>query len=164
MKTIQIYLHGENTREPKLVEVAEEASVKDVINKYQKEFPNSGQADEVEFFIEDEEEHRHKDEAGEKGGIKRKVHIHCHRCKKVAVSVSYNGQTITVNVPPSTTTKKILKQAVKKFNISDSDAADLLLKLGDGIVLQPGDHIGSFVAFPNCSIQLSLTPNKQVQG
>ena len=32
MKTIQIYLHGENSRDPKLVEVSEEASVKDVIN------------------------------------------------------------------------------------------------------------------------------------
>jgi hypothetical protein len=164
MKTIQIYLHGENNRDPKLVEVSEEASVKDVINKYQQEFPNSGEADEVEFFVEDEEDHRHKHEVGEKGGIKKKVHIHCHRCKKVSVAVEYNGQTITLNMPPSTTAKKILKQAAKKFNISEGDAADLLLKLADSTVLQPGDHIGSFVAFPHCSINLLLTPNKQVQG
>ena len=101
MKTIQIYVHGENNREPKLVEVSEEASVKDVVNKYLQEFPNSGGPEDVEFFVEDEEEQRPKEETGEKGGIKRKVHIHCHRCKKVSVAVEYNGQTITLNVPPS---------------------------------------------------------------
>lgn len=164
MKTIQIYVHGENNREPKLVEVSEEASVKDVINKYHLEFPNSGESEEVEFFVEDEEDHRHKHETGEKGGIKKKDHIHCHRCKKVSVAVEYNGHTITLNVPPSTTAKKILKQATKKFNISEGDAADLLLKLNDGTVLQPGDHVGSFVAFPHCNINLLLTANKQVQG
>lgn len=164
MKTVQIYLHGENNRDPKLVEVSEEASVKEVINKYQQEFPNSGNTEDVEFFVEDEEEHRSKDEIGEKGGIKRKNHIHCHRCKKVSVAVEYNGQTITLNLPPSTTAKKILKQAAKKFNISEGDAADLLLKLADATVLQPGDHIGSFVSFPHCSISLLLTANKQVQG
>ncbi|WP_156123701.1 hypothetical protein [Flavihumibacter sp. ZG627] len=164
MKTIQIYVHGENNREPKLVEVSDEASVKDVINKYQQEFPGSGNPDEVELFLEDEEDHKQKDEIGGKGGIKKKVHIHCHRCKKVSVTIEYNGQTITQNVPPSTTAKKILKKSAKEFNISDGDAADLLLKLSDGTVLQPGDHIGSFVAFPNCSISLLLTANKQVQG
>ncbi len=164
MKTIQIYVHKENNREPKLVEVSEEASVKDVVNKYLQEFPNSDSPEDVEFFVEDEDEQRPKEETGEKGGIKRKVHIHCHRCKKVSVAVEYNGQTITLNVPPSTTAKKILKQAAKKFNISEGDAADLLLKLSDGTVLQPGDHIGSFAAFPHCSISLSLTANKQVQG
>ena len=118
----------------------------------------------MEFFVEDEEDQRHKHEAVEKVGIKKKIHIHCHRCKKVSVAVEYNGQTITLNVPPSTTAKKILKQAAKKFNISEGDAADLLLKLADSTVLQPGDHIGSFVAFPHCSINLLLTANKQVQG
>ncbi len=164
MKTVQIYVHGENNRDPKLVEVSEEATVKDIISKYHQEFPDSGTPDEVELFLEDEEEHRHKDEPGEKAGIKKRVHIHCHRCKKVNVTVEYNGQAITLHVPPSTTSKKILKKAAKEFKISDGDAADLLLKLHDSTVLQSTDHIGSFVAFPHCSIKLLLTPTKQVQG
>lgn len=164
MKTIQIYVHGENDRESKLVEVSENASVREILTKYQQEFPGSGSSDEIELFIEDEEEYKAKDEAGENAGIKNRVHVHCHRCKKVKVAVEYNGQSITLHVAPSATAKKILKKAAKDFKISDGDAADLLLKLHDGTVLQPTDHIGSFVAFPHCHLKLLLTANKQVQG
>jgi hypothetical protein len=165
MKTIQLYLHSENCREPKLVEVSTEATVADIINKYREvmNLPDA-KVDEIELFLEDEDDPKNKGHHHEHVGIKKRHHIHCHRCQKVAVSIEYNGQVKTLSVPPSATGAMILKKAAKEFHISDKDAADLVIKLPDGNVLQKTDHIGSFVSFPHCEIKLSLIHNTQVQG
>lgn len=164
MKTIKIYLHGENNRDPKLIEVSEDASVNEVIIKYNQEFSTSYKLEDVELFIEDEEGLKQKDEVGEKAGLKMKAHIHCHRCKKIAVVISYNGENKQFHFPPSITAKVILRQGVHAFNISPSDAGDYLLKLDDKTILQPSDHIGSYASFPHCQVILFLTPTKPVQG
>ncbi len=47
MNKLQIYVHGENNRDPKLVKVAEKASVNEIISKYQQEFFVPGSADDI---------------------------------------------------------------------------------------------------------------------
>ncbi|MCC7302469.1 MAG: hypothetical protein IT233_07500 [Bacteroidia bacterium] len=165
MKTIQLYLNGEGCPEPKLVEVSAEATIADVINKY-REVANlhDAKVDEIELFFEDEEQPKNKGHHIEQAGIKKRHRVHCHRCRKVAVTVEYNGQIKVLSVPPSATGAMILKKAAKEFNISEKDAADLILKLPNGNVLQKTDHIGSFVASPHCEIKLLLIHNTQVQG
>lgn len=164
MNKTQIYVHGENSREPKLIEVPENASVKDIINKYQQEFPDTGTSDEIELFIEDEEDPKQKNQPDEKDWFKKRGHIQCHRCKKIAVTIVYNGDDKSFTFSPSTTTKKILKKAILAFGINEADAGDYLLKLDDRTILQPSDHIGSFTSFPGCQVKLFLTPTKPVQG
>ena len=164
MNKLQIYVHGENSRESKLVEVAENASVSDILNKYTQVFPGMGSADEIELFLEDEEDPKPMELSGEKAGIKKRMHVHCHRCKKIAVTVVYNGEDKSFTFAPSATAKKILKKAIHAFNISEADAGDYLLKLDDKTILQPSDHIGSFTSFPRCQVKLFLTPTKPVQG
>jgi hypothetical protein len=164
MNKMQIYVHSENNREPKLVEVAENASVADLIGMYQNELTVAGSADGINLFIEDEDEPKAKDAAGEKHGLKKRVHVHCHRCKKVSVAVGYNGDTKSLSFPPSTTVKKVMKKVVKEFGIEEADAGDYLLKLEEGTVLQPADHIGSFASHPHCQVKFFLTPTKPIQG
>lgn len=164
MNKIQVYVHGENSREPKLIEVPENALINDIIKIYQQEFPNSGAAEEIEIFLQDEEDARQKEQSCEKAGIKKKVHIHCHRCKRIAVTIIYNGDDKSFTFSPSATAKEILKRAIHAFNINETDAGDYLLKLDDKTILQPSDHIGSFTSFPRCQVKLFLTPTKPVQG
>lgn len=164
MNKIQIYVHGENSRDPKLVEVPENASVKEIINLYQQQFSAAGSLDEIELFLEDEEDPKQKDHSGERDGIKKRIHIHCHRCRKIAVTIVYNGDDKTFTFSPSATAKKILKKAIHAFHINEADAGDYLLKLDDKTILQPSDHIGSFATFPHCQVKLFLTPTKPVQG
>ena len=164
MDKIQIYLHGENHRDPKLIEVSENASVQEIISIYNKEFPGSGNETEIELFVEDEHDARQKHLKGEEHGIKKRHHVHCHRCKKVNVSVSYNSETKLFSVAPSTTVKKIEKEALKEFKINEADAGDFLLKLEDGTVLQSTEHIGSFTSYHNCQVSLYLTATKPIQG
>lgn len=163
MNKIEIYVHGEGSRDPKLVEVAESASVKDLLNYYRQAFPGAGTSDDVELFFEDEEEPKEKGHFGG-AGIKKRIHIHCHRCRKIAVTIFYNGEDKQFSFPPSATARQILKKAIHAFQISEADAGDYLLKLDDKTILQPTDHIGSFASFPRCEVRLFLTPTKPVQG
>jgi hypothetical protein len=135
MNKIQVYVHGENSRDPKLIEVPENATVSDIINAYQATFPNAGNQEEIEIFLEDKEEPIHRDHSGDKTGIKKKDHFHCHRCKKIAVTIFYNGEDKQVHFSPSITAKVILKKAVHTFNINESDAGDYLLKLRQNFVI-----------------------------
>lgn len=164
MKTIQIYGHFENVREPKLVEVPEHGSVNDVLTNVEREFGFAPNGHGSNVFLEDEESPLQKEDNAEKAGIKKKSHVHCHRCQKVQVTVFYNGEDKPLSFPPSATGKNILKKAVKAFSIQEADAGDYLLKLEDKTVLQPTDHIGSFVSYPHCEVKLFLTPTKPVQG
>jgi hypothetical protein len=164
MNKFEIYMHGENQRDPKLVEVSENASVQEIIKIYRTEFPGSGEETEIELFVEDEQDAKPKHHKGEEHGIKKRHHVHCHRCKKVNVSVSYNSETKSFSVAPSTTVKKIEKEALKEFKINEADAGDFLLKLEDGTVLQPTEHIGSFTSHHHCQVSLFLTATKPIQG
>lgn len=164
MDKITIYIHGENHRDPKLVEVSENASIAEIIGIYSKEFPGSGDEHEIELFVEDEQDFKQKHLKGEEHGIKKRHHIHCHRCKKVNVLVTYNSETKSFSVAPSATIKKIEKDALKEFKINEADAGDFLLKLEDGTVLQPTEHIGSFASHDQCKVSLFLTAAKPIQG
>lgn len=164
MSNIQIYLHGENIRDPKLVEVSEEAFIKDIINSYREAFPNEGEVEEIFVFLEDEDEHKHHDHRGEEHGIKRRAHFHCHRCKRISVSVAYNHETKSLSFAPSATIKKVKKEVLHAFDIKESDAGDMLLKLENGTVLQSIEHIGSFAPHHHCEVKLFLTPAKPIQG
>ena len=160
MKRVQLYLHAENIPEIKRVEVSEILNQAELLQTLTEAFPSQANGSDVFCFIEDEE----TDLKGKFDKVKPKMHIHCHRCQKVAVSVIYNGQTRIINIPPSTTAAKLLKKVTKEFGISEVDAANLVLKLADRSTLETTSHIGSFVSFPACSINLYLTPNQQVQG
>ncbi len=121
----------------------------------------------VECFIEDKESPSEKSATTASLKIEKRSHVHCHRCKKVAVAITYNGKEEKISVPPQTVAEKIFKLAIKAFNISSSDrGSNLVLRLdnGQGQILQDDDHIGSFVNYPACHITLFLTPKKQVQG
>ncbi|HLZ16818.1 MAG TPA: hypothetical protein VKQ08_07250, partial [Cyclobacteriaceae bacterium] len=158
-----IYLHAENNREPKSVEVPDHATVEEIILICQQYFPN-GTTEEIFLFVEDDETPRERHVHHGEAGIQHHHHIHCHRCKMVDVIVIYNGDDKSFPVAPSTTVKKLLQKVIHAFHISDQDAGDYVLKLDDKTILKPSDHIGSFTTFPRCHVKLFLTPIKPING
>jgi hypothetical protein len=164
MNKNQIYVHGENNREPKLIEISEKISEVEIIEIYKDEFDAKHHEEVIEIFLEDEETLPFKNGHGPQHEFKKRSHIHCHRCKKITVTVFYNGDDKPVQFPPSVTAKVILKKAVSLFGIKEEDSSEYLLKLEDATILQPSDHIGSFAAYPQCQVKLFLTPTKPVQG
>ena len=164
METIEIYLHGENCQEAKIIEIPVNSKIGDIIAVYHNSMNPDAKMEEIELFFEDDDDMKNKEHEIGQAGIKKRHHVHCHRCKKVTVTIDYNGQVIHLKVAPSNTGERILKLAAKEFKIAEGDIGDLYLKLPDGTTLDPDAHIGSYVHHPKCEITLTLINNNQVQG
>ncbi|MDI1233377.1 MAG: hypothetical protein PSX81_03735 [bacterium] len=161
-KSIQIFLHSENTKEPKLVDVAENATVDQICMKNNEVFHNPDDS-EVKFLVFNEDEDAPIEKKMGKIENGKRPRIHCHRCSKVDVSVNYMDKTISLSSSPSFTIHKIRFKAAKELNISEADAADLVIMFNNE-VLSDTSHIGSYVSYPDCKIKLSLVPDKRVNG
>ena len=164
MKSTQIYLHAENTKEPKLIEVLEERTLIEIIKEHNIIEVDEIQSEELYVFLEDNDEPLLLEHTIEKHEIKRRAHIHCHRCHRIEVTIIYNGKSFTIKVAPSTTGTKLLKMAITEFKITQSDAADLEFQFENKEVFPLNAHIGSFVKYPNCKVILYLVPIKKIQG
>jgi len=161
---IEIYLHGAGTTEEKIIHVPEDATVRDVLEAARK----AGVSVDADTFliVEDADDELPSDARLRDHGVKHKHHLHCHRCRKVEVSVTFNGQVKSRKFAPGRKVKRVLKWAVEAFNLTGVDAENKELRLGgaDGKILQSQQHIGSFVSAPKCSLDLYLTAIVEVQG
>jgi len=160
----KIYLHGENDRAIKPVEIAADAAYQDVLEIFKREFEIADLAQDYFLFFEEDEILADGTEVSIELEIVHKGHYHGHRCKVIKTVVSYNSQTKEFNFKPSATGKKVLEAISEKLGISPVDAVDLLLKVDENTIVQGTDHIGSFVGHHDCSLRLMLVSDKVVQG
>jgi hypothetical protein len=163
---IELFVHTQNGVDPKLIKVSEESTVTEVLEIIVAAGGHGGKVEEeILVFTEDCDEpiehHRKLSECE----IRHRHHIHCHRCRKVEVSVFYNAEHRKA-FSPGTTVKRVLEWAVKAFKLSPTDAADkiLVLKGNPSEELPTDAHIGSFAAPHHCSVELCLTAPVEVQG
>ena len=93
------------------------------------------------------------------------VHIHCHRCRRVKTSVSYNGRDRHHQFSPAATVETARRWAVDKFKIPATDAERLFLwLLGSEQPLDGTKHLGDLAQSPDCELALLLLPDPRVQG
>jgi len=163
-KMKKVYLHGENDRAIKEVEIAADAAHHHLLEVFKREFQITDTAGDYVLFFEEDEIFADGTEVKVEFEIIHKGHYHAHRCKVIKTTVSYNGQTAAFHFKPAATGKRVLHAVIHKFGISPVDAADLLLKVDDKTIVQPTDHIGSFVGHHDCSLALMLVADKVVQG
>ena len=161
---IEIYLHGAGTTEEKIIKVPEDATVRDVLEAAK----NAGLAVDADtiILVEDAEDELAGDARLCDQGVKNKHHLHYHRCRKVEVAVTFNGQVKSRKFAPSRKVKRVLKWAVEAFELNGVDAENKELRVGgaSGTILQSQQHIGSFVHAPKCHLDLYLTAIVEVQG
>jgi hypothetical protein len=163
-KHIQLYLHGAGTADEKIIEVPENATVHDVIAEAKK--LGFAQDFEAALFVEDsdtESDHKHR---LHECGIKHKHHIHVHHCRKIAVTMNFNGVDKTHSFAPGSRVSRVLQWAVNAFQLHGVDAKNKELRLGgtNGTVLTANQHIGSFAHPPQCGVTVYLTGIVEVQG
>jgi hypothetical protein len=166
MKKIELYVHSHNGVDPKLVQASEESTVTEFLEIIGIAGGPAGTAEsEIFVFTEDCDEPVERHRRLSELEIRHRHHIHCHSCRKVQVSVFYNGEHHET-FGPATTVKRVLKWAVKAFKLSPTDAADKILVLkGNGNEELPLDaHIGSYTKLHHCSVELCLTAPVEVQG
>jgi hypothetical protein len=165
----QIHLYGEGQPTPIVIDLHENATALELIVIAQKAgaLPAGIEAKEFLAFVVDVEEpvahdHRVHDP---KGGAHRPP-IHCHRCHKIEITVTFNLAKHARFFAPSTHVSRILQWAIHEFGLTGPDTANKELRLGSttGQILQDKAPIGSYVGHPHCSALLYLTDIVQVQG
>jgi hypothetical protein len=165
-KIIELYVHTQDGADPKLVKASEESSITELLEIIATAGGLGGKVDEeILVFTEDCDEPVERHRKLSECEIRHRHHIHCHRCRKVKVSVFYNEEK-QETFAPATTVKRVLKWAIKAFKLSPADAADkiLVLKGNSNEELPLDAHIGSFAQPHHCSVELCLTAPIEVQG
>ncbi len=161
-KVIEVYVHGEGSREPKLVKVSEDATLQEVATAagYHLE-----RVEDLFIGRQDEDEPCHPGDPLHKAGVGHRHHIHCHRCKRIHVAVQYNGAQKEHEFSPATRLDRVLRWATHEFGLEGQDAADMALFLpGDKEPLDGDIHLGSLVSFPHCHVTFTLAVPVLVNG
>lgn len=125
-----------------------------------------GFGEDIIIFIEDDDEpvdeKKHVHHCSGPTGLK----VHVHRCRHVAVSVTFNNETVEHRFAPSATVARVKKWAAEhKFGMSPEDAGEHVLQL-KGTQDRPSasTHIGSLVTHHKCEVAFDLVPKERVQG
>ncbi len=165
---LQLFVQGEGIADIQLVRVAEQSTLRELIGKLGSAFTEAGAAsaaDEFIFLLEDSERELASDKSLKELGIKNRERIHINRCRKVKVSVNFNGKEIADAFPPSRTIAKVKRWADKQFGIEGVDATEHALQIC-GTAKRPDEdvHIGALVRYPNCQACFDLVPKKRVEG
>ncbi len=168
-KEIQLFVQGEGVEEIQLVRIHERLTLRELAGKLPAAFAEiivSGtEVTELIFLLEDSEHELPLDKPIKDIGIKHRGRIHIHRCRKIKVSVSFNGREVAEAFPPSKTIAKVKHWADKEFGIGGIDATEHALQIC-GTAKRPDEdtHLGSLVRRPHCQICFDLVPKKRVEG
>jgi hypothetical protein len=157
---IELYIHTADHCEPKLIKIDDHATVEEVLKQIAPQAHG-----EMHLSLEGADDSHDRNRKLHECGIKHRHHVHCHRCKKVTVTVFYNGEKSHA-FPPSATIEKVLHWALHAFGLKGADALDKVLRRPEAPneVLPETAHVGSYVKTPHCELRLNLTGKVEVNG
>lgn len=158
---IKVHLYMEGSKKTELIEILADSSFRDFVKS--DDCPCDFDEKEWCAMHDDSDDTINLDDKIAKHAVKNKIHIHVCRCKKVEVTVSYNGVEKTRKFPSSAKIRRILRWALKEFGISEEEAPEHILCLGEE-ELNERDSIGLYVSWPECSITLLLVRKEAVNG
>ena len=169
MSGMQIFLQVEGVREINVLELPSSATVRELVKAAADKglaLPRGAEAEAPAVYTEDAEEPLAPDATLEAAGLRHGASLHLSRCKKVQVTVHFNGKERSESFGPGARIHTIKRWAVGKkgFNLSDRDAADHVLQIV-GTQDRPDDdvHVGTLVE-GHCEVEFDLVPKKRVEG
>jgi hypothetical protein len=165
VNTIDVLLQGEAIADIHLITLAHDAELIVVLEEAVRLRGGAIAEEAAAFlvFLQDEDEPlRHAKLPRSKPG--QPLCLHVHRCRKVKVDTSFNGQIKEVSLAPSRTvgaTKTYV--ATKLFGMTPHDAAEHVLQIA-GTDEQPDadTHIGALAE--HCEVAFDLVPLVRVEG
>ncbi|HEX9990491.1 MAG TPA: hypothetical protein VGE45_18680 [Chloroflexia bacterium] len=167
MSQLEVFVQGEDIREVMLVKVDANGTVRDLVKAaLPGKHEGKGEHD-VLVMLEDSEETLELDKPLEAVGVVQRSHVHIHRCRRIDVTVNFNGNHIEKHFPPSATVKRVKAWTVGKhgFDLPPIDAAEHLLQVCNSSVRPDEDtHIGTLAQHPKCALCFDLLPKIRVEG
>ena len=167
MKAIEILLQGEEIPDIQVVVIdAEHVNARHVLAKAGEHRTHPIAEGEFLVFMEDADAPLDLDLPLPRTEEGKPHRLHVHRCRAVAVAVTFNGETVEHRFGPGTTVETVKKwAATSKFGMTPQDAAEHVLQLsGTTTRPEPDTHIGSLAAAGSCALRFDLVPLKRVEG
>lgn len=164
-EVIELFLQGEGIRDIVLIRVPAGGMVQDILGAAAEE--GVAETEGMTLSLEDEDSSIDLEVPISSTPIRHRCRVHLHRCRKVIVSVAFNGIQKQEPFPPAATMKRVKRWAVGKkgFGLSDIDAAEHVLQISGSSERPDEDiHLGSLVTAPQCSVSFDLVPKVRVEG
>lgn len=157
-----IHVHFSGQKEVSGFELTDEETVGSLIQRLCNEgHLRDFKPEEWSICVEDSDAELEHDCRLERGKHKR---IHISRCRKVEVSISFNGTTKAHPFAAATTLRKVIEWARDKFGVDKKEKLVLRLDNAESEPLDPDSHVGSYASHPNCLSSFFLTPSPKIQG
>ena len=158
----KIHVHFGGQKEVRSFELSEQETVGSLIKRLSKDgHLGESKPEEWSVCVEDSEEELAHDSRLEHGKHRR---IHICRCRKVEVSVTFNGVTKSHPFRPGATLRKVIEWARDKFGVDKKEKLVLRLDSTESEPLDPDSHVGSYVHHPHCNATFYLTPKVRIEG
>ncbi len=159
---IELFFQSEGNPEIQLLRVPSDCTVRELIAQAKVQV-SGGEA--PFLMIEDGEEPLPPEAMLQDAGIGHRHRVHCHRCRRIEVTINFNNQSKKHAFSPATTIGKIKQWADKEFHLKGADATEHALQLC-GTTTRPNEdlHLGSLVRSPHCQVCFDLVPKKRVEG
>ena len=171
--SLDVYLHPEGGR-AKRVSVEASARIEEFLRAAG--HPVDG---ELHVFVGDvEDDDAERDDADdepvaadlaasvEEAGIGRHAHVCCHCCRRIEVSVAYNGRNVRKRFSPAARISRIVKWAKRRLGVADEptlDGAEVQVKGGQD--RPAGDiRIGTLATGHACALAFTLVVPERVNG
>jgi hypothetical protein len=163
MAAIDVFYQGEGIREVEHLEVAGELTFGELkVLLIKKHGLDVG----VILFLEDAD-----DPIDERVSIceHRGPHglkVHMHRCRHIAVSVTFNGETVEHRFAPGATVARVKQWAAeRKFGMTPAEASEHVLQIsGTHDRPAPITHLGAIPHGKDCRLAFDLVPDERVNG
>ena len=163
MKSLQVFYQLEGAAGVDHLEFPDDATFADLIKTL---VGKHGVDADTLLFVQDGEE-----PVGPEGPLASAAHggavkVQAHRCKRINVSVTFNGRTVSDTFAPGTTVGRLKKWAAEKqFHMSPDEAGEHVLQIaGTQDRPAPNVHVGSLATHPACHVTFDLVPNERVNG
>ena len=164
MKKVKLFVHVNNTQKYSTAELDEDQKIGHLVKEFAPKLShNEDFLEDVEVYVEDNDEDFDKGISISEAGFKNGDHVFVGRCKNISVNINYAGKIFTISVGPSTTIKKLKKFSLDHFNIDDVSGAELLLWFNNE-PLDMRQLVGSLTDYPSCGVNLVLAPKNDVNG
>ncbi|MGH9947628.1 MAG: hypothetical protein ACRD6X_10530 [Pyrinomonadaceae bacterium] len=162
---LELFLQAEGVADVLLVKASRSQSLVDWLRGLEMIPADVRDSKKAAITREDDGDGLATDRTFESLGIKDRDRLHINRCRKIAVTVNFNGRSIEETFPPSTTVGKVKKWADAKFEIDKLDAPKHALQIC-GTARRPDEdvHIGTLTASPDCRVCFDLVPKERVEG
>jgi hypothetical protein len=165
MDTSHFFLHLPGQKDAVIVSIPTSVTIEEALGLARAAGHAVPPSQEILVFQEDEEDPVELEPA-RAGSVGHRKSLVCHTCRRIAITVFYNGVYKDRQFSPNQRLGNVLQWVIRAFDIKGPDATGLDLRL-EGHPdedLPENRRLGTLVGEGHCALALLLVPKPRVNG